>query len=154
MSVIGFLRLFFYLVFIIFNVMTYYLVDEVENNKKCICRDDEYITKAYNFLNTIEYIKTFSLLSCVIGLINLFIPFNKGILNIMVIGSFISIILFILLLGQAFALSRFVNFIKTEKCIKTCKLSTFYNNFSDFIIAGSLVSYIVVIVLVLFGLKY
>lgn len=154
MSIIGGLRLFFYLLFIIFNVLTYYLVDDVETNKKCICRDDEHITKAYNFLNIIEYIKSFSILACIVGIVNLFIPFNKGVLNIMVIGSFISILLFILLIIQAVCLSRFTDYIKSEKCAKTCKLSSFFNNFSDLILAGSLVTYIIVIVLVLFGLKY
>lgn len=150
---IEYIRFFFYVIFVVFNMITYFMVKEVEDNKKCECRNNKKITKAYYFLNTIEYIKTFSWLASVIGSVNLLIPINKGLSNIIIIGSMISIALFILLIGQMFSLNRFLTVIKSDECVKTCKMSSFYNKFSDYIMAGTFITYVIIIILVLMGLK-
>lgn len=150
---IGYIRFFFYVIFVCFNIITYFMVKEVEDNKRCECKDNKKITNAYYFLNTIEYIKTFSWLASIIGLVNLFIPINKGLSNIIIVGSMISVALFILLIGQMFSLERFLSVIKSDECVASCKMSTFYNKFSDYIMAGTFITYCVIIVLVLMGLK-
>ena len=143
----------FTLAFIIFNVITYLFVEELENNSDCTCINKDEVTNMYFFLNTLNYVKTFSIIAICIGAINLIIPLTRTFINMFLIGGFITLALFVLLILQAMSLNRILNIIKSDECSGICKLPSMYETFGNYLLESTLTIYAIVIAVVLIGLR-
>lgn len=109
-----YLKLFFYLIFITANYLVYTFTIHIQNQNDCECRTGW----------KIENLKMLSILSIIMGIINLIIPLNKTIYNIPLISGFFSIGLLLLLFMEIFTLVRFVrNLVNDEKCSNTCQIN-------------------------------
>ena len=111
-------RIVFYCVFIIGNYIIYDFTTHIQNQDECECRTGW----------KIENLKMISVLSMIMGIANLLLPFNKMFYTIPLVSGFFSIGILTLLFLEIFSLVRLVrNLINNEKCSNTCQVSGYEN---------------------------
>jgi hypothetical protein len=103
----------FYIIFIIGNYVIYDFTSHIQNQEACECRTGW----------KIENLKMISILSMLMGIINLVLPLNQVFYNIPLISGFFSIGILTLLFVEIFSLVRLVrNLVNDEKCSDTCQV--------------------------------
>jgi hypothetical protein len=157
MKILEIVKLVFTLIFITFNVFTYLFVKHIEDQANCKsnnCLNNEKIIKAYFLLDTVDFVKKFSMIAVGIGIINLLIPLTKTFINMFLIGSFLTLALLIVLVLQAVSLNKIINIIQSDACkADGCKLSKNYETFGNHIIGSTITIYAIIIASIIIGLK-
>lgn len=104
----------FYIIFIIGNYVVYDFTNHIQNQDTCECRTGW----------KIENLKMISILSMIMGIVNLVLPLNQLVYNIPLISGFFSIGILTLLFVEIFSLVRLVrNLVNDEKCSDTCQVT-------------------------------
>jgi len=97
------------LFFIVFNVYIFYYVKSVEDNKECNCNDNSWEKR---------YLKFFSILIALIAFVNMFVPINRWLSKIIIIGSAFVLAIVILMALQVYALVTYFKKMNKEECDK------------------------------------
>jgi len=104
----------FYIIFIIGNYVVYDFTNHIQNQDACECRTGW----------KIENLKMISILSMIMGIVNLVLPLNQLVYNIPLISGFFSIGILTLLFVEIYSLVRLVrNLVNDEKCSDTCQVT-------------------------------
>jgi len=151
------IRTAFYLIFIAFNIMIFALMYKFEKSKcKCPAVVDYKNSKFLGLLNKVDYIKWFSLVAAITGVLNLFIPIVRTLGKFFLVGTVIGITLLILTSFQLYLLINFLKTFDNESCTgkNKCKLPTFFEKGRKFVIAGSFTVYIIMVAIVVLGMLY
>jgi hypothetical protein len=101
----------FFLVFTLINVLIlwyiqYYLKDD------CACAND----KVLGLIQPLDYISAFSGIGIILGIINIFINFNRGFSSLPLVGSFFNIGIILLCIIQIYMISAFLQRTTDVKC--------------------------------------
>jgi hypothetical protein len=110
----------FFFTFTIINLVIFiYLKYYINDKNECDCAND----KVLGLIQPLDYIIFFSLAGFMIGLINLFINFNRGFSSLPILGTFFNVGVAILCLLQIYMIVVFLDRTNTQKCkeIKKCQ---------------------------------
>lgn len=143
----------FTILFIAFNVLTYLLVEDLESQeRKCKCIQNKEVTNAYYFLNAVDYVKTFSTISIILMVVNLFLPVIKTFTNIFLVGSILTLLLVILLVLECVSLNIILNEKKVSPDCRECTFTySLYDTMSDYLLGSTLTIYAIAIGIILIG---
>ena len=151
------LKLVFTLVFISFNILSYLFVSHIEEQSKCKnknCLNSDKLKQTYYVLDSVDFVKKFSMVAVGIGVINLFIPLTKTFINMFLIGGFLTLALLIVLILQAIALNKIITVIDSDECLaEGCSLNKHYKTFSQYVISSTITVYSITIGTILIGLR-
>lgn len=134
------IKIIFYVLLLLFNLLIYKSILDIQKQEKCECKNGW----------KIENIKIISLIIILLSLINLFIPINKFLYNIPVIGTFITFALVILVFGQIFILIRFSREIKSGRCMANCKSNWLFDNIKEISLTTTFIISIILSVILLY----
>lgn len=151
MKVFFILKLLFCATLIIFNSLLVAMLYQIEDNK-CLCAKEYTENKFWGLFKKIEFLKYFSISLASLAFINIFIPLTKGISHIILIGGFISLVLLVGLVLQAYLLNDLISILTKDEC-NNCKFGGLFDA-GKVLMTGSIISYSIVIILVLLGLMY
>jgi hypothetical protein len=108
----------FFLIFTVINLTVFvYLKYYINDKNECDCAND----KVLGLIQPIDYIVFFSLAGFIIGLINLFINFNRGCSSLPIIGTFFNVGVAVLCLLQIYMIVIFLSRISKQKCVEIKK---------------------------------
>lgn len=144
-------RVIFFTLFIILNSLILTYISKLDNKKSCLCIKDKSFRNPYGLMDNIEYLKTFSGIAIVIGIINLFLPIAKLITSLPFIGGLITMAIFFLLLAQMVILNGVVNKVNSKECEKQCNIGKFYKNLGNFLTGLSMTTYVIVLLVIIIG---
>ena len=96
---------------IIFWYIKYYLKDD------CECAND----KVLGLVQPIDYIMFFALIGFIVGVVNIFINFNRGCSSLPIVGTFFNVCVIFLSITQVYMIAVFLQRINTQKCIEIKK---------------------------------
>jgi p-aminobenzoyl-glutamate transporter AbgT len=116
-----YLHTIFFMIFIVVNLMIFfYLKFKVQN--ECDCAND----KVLGLVQPLDYIVWFSLAAAGLGVINIFINFNRGFSSIPLVGTVFNFAIAIACMIQVGLLSKFLSRIDNQQCkeINKCQDST------------------------------
>ena len=116
-----YLHTIFFVIFIIVNlVIFFYLKFKVQD--ECNCAND----KVLGLMQPLDYVIWFSLAAAGLGVINIFINFNRGFSSIPLVGTLFNFIIAIACLIQVGLMSKFLSRIDNQQCkeINKCQDKT------------------------------
>ncbi len=126
----------FFLGFTLINVLIlvyiqYYIKDD------CACAND----KVLGLIQPLDYISAFCGIGIILGIINIFINFNRGFSSLPLVGTFFNVGVTLLCLIQVYMISSFLQRTKDEKCkgAKKCQTDIIKTSSSVFSSLGLLI---------------
>lgn len=144
-------RVIFFTLFIILNSLILTYITKLESKNSCLCIKDKSFRNPYGLMDNIEYLKTFTGIAILIGVINLFLPIAKLITSLPFIGGLITMAIFFLLLAQMVIFNGVVNKVNSEDCKKQCDIGKFYKKMGNLLTGLSTTTYVIVLLVIVIG---
>lgn len=100
--------------FLVFTLLNLLILGYIQYNIKddCACAND----KVLGLIQPLDYISAFCGIGIILGLINIFINFNRGFSSLPLVGTFFNVGITLLCIIQVYMISVFLQRTTDEKC--------------------------------------
>ena len=126
---------------IIYNVYIFYYINSVDNKEESSCSDS---CKSNDWEKT--YLKSISLIFAIVAFVNIFIPINRWLSKLIVVGGAFALAIVVLIALQVYTLIRYFKKMNSDEC-NTC-LSVFNKNVTQYMLSIGTPVYIIAVIVI------